>query len=146
MNSLILSTGIRILFPLFIFFSLFMLFRGHNEPGGGFIGGLIAATAFVFYSIANGPERTRNLLPFDPIVFIAAGLMLSLLSGFYGMLHGEEFMKAYWTDFYIPLLGKPGSPIVFDVGVYLLVIGTILKITFSMAEEAFQAKIDKESE
>lgn len=134
MKSTILSVGIKILFPLFIFFSLFMLFRGHNEPGGGFIGGLIGSTAFVFYTIAFGTRSARALLPFDPVVFIALGLLVALIAGLSGIIAGEQFFSALWPGFSIPFIGKPGTPIVFDIGVYILVLGIILKITFSLSD------------
>ncbi|HYI68762.1 MAG TPA: MnhB domain-containing protein [Skermanella sp.] len=66
MDSLILRTATRLLLSLMLLFSFFILLRGHNEPGGGFIGGLIAASAFALHSIAFGPRALRDLLVFDP--------------------------------------------------------------------------------
>ena len=71
----------------------------------------------------------------EPIYIIATGLLLAATSGVAGLVFGQPFMHAYWADFYIPILGKPGTPILFDIGVYLLVIGVVLKITFVMSEE-----------
>lgn len=136
MNSTILSTGIRILIPLFIIFSLFLLFRGHNAPGGGFVAGLVASIGFALYAINYGAERARQRFKLNPIMLIASGLLIAVISGLIPLLAGETFMKGLWYDeIEIPILGKPGTPILFDIGVYLLVAGTILKIIFSLWEE-----------
>ena len=66
-DSLILRTATRLLMPLLLLFSLFELLRGHNEPGGGFVGGLLAAGSLCLYLLAHGPEATRRVLRIDPI-------------------------------------------------------------------------------
>lgn len=134
-QSLILSTATRYLLPLLLLFSFFLLMRGHNEPGGGFVGGLVAAAAFSLYAIAFDVARTRQLLRLDPRVFIGTGLMLAVLSGLYAWMQGAPFMTAFWAKQPWPVLGKVGTPLLFDVGVYLVVLGVILKIVFSLAEE-----------
>lgn len=136
MNSTILSTGIRILIPLFLGFSLFLLFRGHNAPGGGFVAGLVAASGLALYAINYGAERARQRFNLNPIYLIAWGLFMAVLSGLIPLLAGETFMTGMWyEEIEIPILGKPGTPILFDIGVYLLVAGTVLKIIFSLWEE-----------
>lgn len=136
MNSTILSTGIRILIPLFLLFSLFLLFRGHNAPGGGFVGGLVASIGFALYAINYGAERARRRFYLRPLKLIAWGMLIAVLSGIIPLFAGETFMTGLWYDeISIPLLGKPGTPILFDIGVYLLVAGTILGIIFSLWEE-----------
>lgn len=129
----ILKTAIRLLMPLFMIFSLYLLFRGHNEPGGGFIGGLIAAIGFVFHALAYDSDTTLRVFRLNPTFLIALGLLLALVSGLMGMFAGYPFMKALWADFYLPIIGRPGTPILFDLGVYLVVIGIVLKITFTMS-------------
>jgi multicomponent Na+:H+ antiporter subunit B len=136
MNSIILSTGIRILIPLFMLFSLYLLFRGHNAPGGGFVAGLVASTGFALYAINYGANRTRRKFGLNPIILIALGLLLAVSSGLIALIAGETYMTGLWLDeIEIPILGKPGTPILFDIGVYLLVGGTVLKIIFSLWEE-----------
>lgn len=135
MRSLVLSTAARLLLPLMLVFSVFLLLRGHNEPGGGFAGGLVAAAAFALYSIAEGVERARDLLRADPRSLIAAGLGLALLSGLVGVVGGGEFLHGSWLTTPIPGIGKIGTPVVFDAGVYLLVLGMALLILFTLAEE-----------
>lgn len=133
MRTPILQTAINLLMPLFFLFSLYMLFRGHNEPGGGFIGGLIGAIAFVFHAMVFNSRVTLKVFRLNPLKLIVTGLFLALLSGIISVFLGDPFMTALWADFYLPIIGRPGTPIVFDIGVYILVIGVVLQITFSMS-------------
>lgn len=135
MFSVILSTASRYLLPLLLIFSFFLLLRGHNEPGGGFVGGLVAAAAYALYFIANGIEEAEKLLKAEPVKLIAIGLFLAVVSAVPSILAGENFMTGVWLDTNFPVIGKIGSPLIFDVGVYLLVLGIALKIIFSLAEE-----------
>src|SRR4029079_1978652 len=82
----ILPTAARFLLPLLLLFSLFLLVRGHNEPGGGFSGGLVAASAYVLYGFAYGAAEARRVLPADPRALIGAGLLLAVASGCLGLL------------------------------------------------------------
>lgn len=135
MLSVILSTASRYLLPLLLIFSFFLLLRGHNEPGGGFVGGLVAAAAYALFYIANGVEEAEKLLKSEPIKLIAVGLALAIISTIPSLTTGENFMTGVWfkTDF--PVIGKIGTPLIFDIGVYLLVLGIAVKIIFSLAEE-----------
>ncbi|HSI91654.1 MAG TPA: MnhB domain-containing protein [Adhaeribacter sp.] len=184
MKTLILAMAIKWLVPVFILFSVYILFRGHNHPGGGFIGGLICSIPFIFHIMVHGPQKTTSdfftliiyqfprlpgqsrtwyllrlfifqmrrpkktkeeskdesklvhrVLNIEPVYLLALGLFLAATSGLGGFLINEPYMTALWADFAIPVLGKPGTPIMFDAGVYLLVLGIVLKITFAMAEE-----------
>lgn len=134
-NSLILSTAVKYLIPLLLIFSFFLLLRGHNEPGGGFVGGLIAASAYALNTIANGIDDTKKILKVNPLFFISIGLLIALLSGIISLLIGEIFMTGIWAKYDVPVIGKMGTPILFDIGVYLLVFGIVTKIIFSLAEE-----------
>jgi multicomponent Na+:H+ antiporter subunit B len=135
MFSIILSTASKYLLPLLLIFSFFLLLRGHNEPGGGFVGGLVAAAAYALYFLGNGVYEAEKLLKADPIKMIAVGLLLAGGSGFIGLFTGNNFMYGIWLDTNFPVIGKIGTPLIFDVGVYLLVLGIALKIIFSLAEE-----------
>ena len=133
-NSIILSTAVKYLIPLLLIFSFFLLLRGHNEPGGGFVGGLVAASAYALYAIANGVAEAKKLLKVDPLGLIGAGLLVSLISGLLPVLWGQDFMTGLWLENKIPVIGKLGTPLLFDVGVYILVLGISTKIIFSLAE------------
>lgn len=137
MNSLILQTAVRYLLPLLLLFSLFVFIRGHNAPGGGFVGGLIAAAAYALYAIANGARAARQILHIETRVLIGLGLVLALTSGVLGVLNGYPFMTGQWHAFAFPGLNKVelGTPLLFDAGVYLVVLGTTLTIIFALAEE-----------
>ncbi|WP_294344962.1 Na+/H+ antiporter subunit B [Prosthecochloris sp.] len=135
MYSIILATASRYLLLLLLMFSVFLLFRGHNEPGGGFVGGLVAAAAYALYFIANGIEAARTIVRFEPIMIIAAGLCTAVASTLPSLVVGKSFMTAVWVDTGIPFVGKVGTPLLFDLGVYFLVLGITLCIIFSLAEE-----------
>jgi multicomponent Na+:H+ antiporter subunit B len=137
MKSLILTTATRFLLPLFLLFSVFVLLRGHNEPGGGFVGGLIAAAAFALYALAYDVTATRQMLGVDPRTLIPLGLVIAIASGLVGLLLGLPFMTGLWINVYIPGLEEfgVGTPLVFDLGVYLVVLGVTLTIILSLAEE-----------
>ncbi len=127
MNSIPLSIISRLLFPLQLTLSIILLFRGHNLPGGGFIGGLLAASAFALVGFANGSARMKTFLLFAPSVWIGTGMLLALLAGLMPVLMGEAFFKGLWHYGIIPTIVagdvKPGTPMLFDIGVYLLVVG-----------------------
>lgn len=133
--SLILQTATRFVFSLMLLLSIFLLLRGHNEPGGGFVGGLVASAAFTLFALAHDVERARAILPLNPRLLIAAGLLIAVTSGLIGMLFGEPFMTTAWDSREIPVVGKMGTPLLFDIGVYLAVMGVALTIIFSLAEE-----------
>ena len=131
-NSPIFRTAARLLMPLLLLFSVFLLLRGHNEPGGGFVGGLVAAAAFALYAIAFGVQRARQALLVSPLTLLGAGLLIALLGGVPAVLRGEPFLSAVWASGPVPL----GTPAVFDVGVFLVVAGVVLMMIFSLAEES----------
>lgn len=136
MNSIILRTATNYILPLLLMFSIFILLRGHYLPGGGFVGGLIAAVAFVLYMFAHGLEQTRELLVIHPGYLLPFGLSLALLSGFAPVfLTGEPFMTGVWMKNAIPVIGKVGSALFFDLGVYLVVFGVSLTILFTISED-----------
>ena len=135
MRSLILAAATRVVFPLLLLFSVFLLFRGHNEPGGGFVGGLVAATAYALLALTGGVAAARRVLPARPEVLIGAGLLAALASGLVGLAAGRPFMTGLWGDVVLPVVGKPGTPVLFDAGVYLTVLGVVLLILLTLQEE-----------
>jgi multicomponent Na+:H+ antiporter subunit B len=135
MPSLILAAATRGLFPLILLFSVFLLLRGHNDPGGGFIGGLAAACAFALWAVAEGVAAARERLRVDPRALVAAGLCVALTSGLLAMLDGAPFLTGLWPPLSLPVVGKVGTPLLFDLGVYLVVIGIATTILFELMEE-----------
>jgi multicomponent Na+:H+ antiporter subunit B len=135
MTSSILQTAVRLLIPLLLLFALFLLLRGHNQPGGGFEGGLVAASSFVLYSIAFGVNAARRALLARPSMILGFGLLIALVSGLPGAIDGRPFMSAVWTTFERgSVVIDVGTPLLFDVGVFFAVIGVVLTIVFTLAE------------
>jgi multicomponent Na+:H+ antiporter subunit B len=137
MTSLILRTTARYLLPILLMFSIFVLLRGHSKPGGGFIGGLVAAVAYVLYAIAYDAAATRRVLPVEPRLLIGVGLLVVVGSGMIGMLGSEPFLSGQWEQVTLPGLGmvELGTPVLFDIGVYLVVFGVTLSTILALAEE-----------
>lgn len=134
MKSTILKTASNYLLPILLLFSFFLLLRGHYHPGGGFVGGLIASIAFVLHSFTHGTESTLKLLRYHPGSFIPFGLALSCISMFAPVLAGLPVMTGLWFDQPIPVIGMVGSALFFDLGVYLVVIGVVLTILFTISQ------------
>jgi len=134
MKTIIFKTASSYLLPLLLLFAVFILLRGHYLPGGGFVGGLIAAIAFVLHSFANGIERTRGIIKFHPGFLMPIGLSIALISGIAPMLAGNAFMTGLWFDNPVPVIGMVGSALFFDVGVFLVVVGVVLTIIFTISE------------
>lgn len=134
-SSLLLLAATRILMPLLLLYALFLLWRGHNAPGGGFVGGLVAAAAFVLYSLTAGVAAARRALRVGPSSLLSAGLGIALLSGLPAVLFGRPFMTAVWKTIDIGTAHLTlGTPLLFDVGVFLAVLGVVLTIMFTLAD------------
>lgn len=134
-RSLILKVATQYLMPLLLVFSIFLLLRGHNEPGGGFVGGLVAASALMLYAISDSPSALWKLLPLDPRFIAGIGLLISLTSGILPILFDLPFMTGMWLTNPLPVIGKVGTPTLFDIGVYFLVIGVVVWILLEFAED-----------
>jgi multicomponent Na+:H+ antiporter subunit B len=134
-SSLILRTATRLLSPLLLLFALFLLLRGHNAPGGGFVAGLVVAAAFVLYSIGFGFPASRRALLVDPSTLLSAGLLIALASAMPAVFLGRPFMTAVWGDVgREPAVVHVGTPLLFDIGVFLTVVGVVLTIVFTLGE------------
>jgi multisubunit Na+/H+ antiporter MnhB subunit len=135
MTSSILQTAVRFLMPLLLLFAVFLLMRGHNQPGGGFVGGLVVAASFILYSIAFGVDASRRALLVRPSTLLGVGPLIALVSGLPGLVAGQPFMTAMWTTVTTgSTVLHAGTPLVFDIGVFLAVVGVVLTIVFTLAE------------
>lgn len=134
MKLLIFRTAANFLLPLLLLFSIFLLLRGHYLPGGGFVGGIIAAIAFVLHSFAYGLRNTRKLIRVHPIALMPVGLGLAVFSAILPLFQGLPIMTGLWLDNPFPVVGLIGSALLFDTGVYLVVLGVALTIIFTISE------------
>jgi multicomponent Na+:H+ antiporter subunit B len=126
MNSLILRTATPFLVSLTVMFSIFVLFRGHDEPGGGFIGGLIAASSLAIFAITHGPDAVRRAIVLHPVVYAALGLLFAAASGLVAFVFGEPYLTGKWfIPEFDPDFKLIASPVLFDIGVWLVVVGSI---------------------
>jgi multicomponent Na+:H+ antiporter subunit B len=135
MNSrpIILEVFVRFLYPLMLLLSVWILLRGHNAPGGGFIGALVAVAASAIYAIAFHTRVASRKIPFGPVRLAATGVLLSLLSGLPAWGYGLPFLTHLWTE----VMGIPLSTvIIFDLGVYLCVWGGLSALCLELIESA----------
>ena len=135
-GSYLLELAASRLTPLLLLVSLWVLYRGHNAPGGGFIGGLVAASAISLYSFAFGPGPTRAYLRLAPERIMGFGVALALGSGLLAWAAGAPFLSGLWTQLPLGRDGiKLGTPLLFDVGVYFTVIGVTTTILLAFEED-----------
>jgi len=136
MPSLILKTATRLLVGLILTFSVYLLMRGHNAPGGGFAAALVAGTGFALFAIAEGPAVVRRALRIAPQKIAMSGLSLALTSGLAAIAVGRPFLTGMWwiwerkQDSALAI----GTPLFFDIGVFLAVLGTILTLILALEE------------
>lgn len=134
-GSYIFRSVIRFVFFLIGIFAIYLFLRGHNEPGGGFIAGLAAAISLILLSLAIGLDAVRRILRIDPVSLAAAGVAVALASATAPMLVGGAFLEqSNWHLHHLPLLGDihVGTPLIFDLGVLMVVIGISCKIIFML--------------
>jgi multicomponent Na+:H+ antiporter subunit B len=126
MNTLIFRTIAPLITVVMVAFSIFVMLRGHNEPGGGFIGGLIAAAAIAIYGIAVGPDAARRALKADPLAYAGFGVALAGASGLLSAFWGLPYLTGLWAYFEVGDTEiAVSTPLLFDIGVYFTVFGTI---------------------
>jgi multisubunit Na+/H+ antiporter MnhB subunit len=136
MHSLILKVATRLLVGLILVFAVYLLFRGHNAPGGGFVAALVAGTGFALAAISEGPAVVRSAIRIDPERIAMYGLGLAILCGFVGWLAGWPFLTGLWwivTNDHSNTLAI-GTPLFFDIGVFLTVLGTLLTLILALEE------------
>lgn len=137
-RSLILDTVLDVVTRTAVLFSLFLLFAGHNAPGGGFVGGLVAASALVLRYVAGGAERVDAVARVHEGTLLGSGLLLAALSGASGWWFGGAFLYGAKLEADLPVLGhlKVTSALPFDIGVYLVVVGLGLSLLRSLGAAA----------
>ncbi len=137
----LLPAASRLVVPIQYVFAIYLLLRGHNLPGGGFIGGLVMASALVLRAMVDASRTPK----WDPIVLAGAGLLVSLGSAVLPMVFGKAFFTGLWAgDIWLPAVGKVklGTPLTFDIGVFLVVTGVGAKILLVLLAQRREAEME----
>lgn len=137
MKSYIIQLAASRLLPVTLILSLLVFYRGHNEPGGGFIGGLMASAGFIFYAMAFDTQEARKKLKINPLTLMVLGLVTAVTSTIPALFAGNPFFTGEWISINLAFAGtlKLGTPLLFGLGVYLTVWGIMLMIIFNIMEE-----------
>jgi len=132
-----LQSATKILVFMIMAFSIYVLFAGHHNPGGGFIGGLITSSALVLLYIAFDLQSVRDVIPVDFKQLAAIGVIVAVLTGTASFVFDVPFLTQSFTYVNLPLLGKTelATAVVFDLGVYMAVVGTTMTIITSISED-----------
>ncbi|NBN62930.1 Na(+)/H(+) antiporter subunit B [Microvirga tunisiensis] len=135
MRTVIFRAFAPFITALMVLFSFFVLLRGHNEPGGGFIGGLIAASALAIYGISAGVAPARRALKVHPMSIAGFGLLLAAVSGLLSLFKAQAYMTSQWAAVHVfGVQVDLSTPMFFDIGVYLVVVGAIGSIALALEE------------
>jgi multicomponent Na+:H+ antiporter subunit B len=136
-NSIFFKFVARVMAPVLILFSVFLLLRGHNAPGGGFVGGLVAAGSIVLMTLAYGPDEMRKRLRIDFLRAMFYGILLAAGAGLFGLVFGDSFQQVFFWSPFIRGVGRLeiSTPMIFDIGVYIVVVGVTSSIVMAMADE-----------
>ncbi len=133
-RSIIFEVVTRIIFHVVIVFSIYLLFAGHNDPGGGFAGGLVAGLALMIRYLAGGRHELDEAAPVDAGLVLGIGLFIATGSGLVPLVFGGQMLQSAVVDVVLPVLGEVhfSTSVFFDVGVYLVVIGLMLDVLRSL--------------
>ena len=131
----------RLLFPVIVIVALFLLLRGHDLPGGGFSAGMVVAIAIIVQYMIGGTEWTEHRLRLRPHLWIGMGLLLASGTGLAAWLFGRPFLTSYFAYAELPLVGKvpTASALLFDIGVFALVVGATLLMLVALAHQSVRA-------
>ncbi|MGH8928861.1 MAG: hydrogen gas-evolving membrane-bound hydrogenase subunit E, partial [Acidimicrobiia bacterium] len=136
-RSVIFEVATQMLFHTMLVFAVYLIFSGHNAPGGGFAAGLITGIALTLRYLAGGRYELSEAAPFHPGLLLGSGMFLSAGVGLLAILFGGQVLQSVIIDFTLPLIGDvhPVTSLFFDIGVYLVVVGLMLDILRSLGAE-----------
>ena len=139
-RSLVLETAVRLVFHATLAASLFFLFSGHNSPGGGFVGGLVAGAAFVLRYLVAGTASVGTLRV-RPETALGAGLLLAAGTGVVPWLFGGQLLESSYVSLQLPVLGyvPVASVLAFDTGVFMIVVGLVLMVLTTLGARSESA-------
>jgi multisubunit Na+/H+ antiporter MnhB subunit len=136
-RSVIVDTAVRLIFPSALVLSVYLLFAGHNQPGGGFVGGLVAGAAMALVYVAGGIDDVRTVARVQPWTVLGVGLLIAAGTALAPLVTGGALLEHGKVELDPPLLGhvKVTSTLVFDIGVYVLVVGLVLMVLEAFGDE-----------
>jgi multicomponent Na+:H+ antiporter subunit A len=137
-DDVLLQAVAKVAFVIILIFSLFLFFAGHNNPGGGFIGALMASAGLVLLAITFGMDMVEKVLPINYRKLIAIGILIAFLTGVGSFIFGVPFLSQTFGYFQLPLMGKTEltTAMFFDLGVYLAVIGVTMNIILTIGRDS----------
>jgi len=137
-RSVILESGVAVASGPILVFSIYLLAAGHNQPGGGFAGGLVAAVVVLLAWAAGGPDSVRRVVPVSASVLAGSGLVIAAVTGLVPMVLGGSLLESGYVEVAIPWIGdiKLVSALGFDIGVYLVVLGMVVGLLTSLGQES----------
>jgi multisubunit Na+/H+ antiporter MnhB subunit len=133
----VFDVSVRLIFPAVIVGSIYLLLAGHNQPGGGFVGGIVAGAAVTLRYVAGGVDEVRRLSRARPWTVLGTGLLIAVLTALGPLLAGQPVLESASVSLDLPVLGKAklSSSLLFDVGVYLVVLGLVLMVFESFGDD-----------
>jgi multisubunit Na+/H+ antiporter MnhB subunit len=131
-QSVILKTATRLMVGVILVFAVYLLIRGHHKPGGGFVAALVAGTGFALFAIAEGPGEVGRAIRLRPATIACSGLSLAIFAGLPALFASRPFLTGIWWNLGPEL--SVGTPLIFDIGVFLAVLGAILAILLTLEE------------
>ncbi|HLS65686.1 MAG TPA: Na(+)/H(+) antiporter subunit B [Pseudogracilibacillus sp.] len=136
-NEVILQSISKIVVFIILTLALYLFFSGHNAPGGGFIGGLVLASAFVLLLLAFDIETVRAGIPINFSILSACGAFIVIAAGIGAVLFGEPFLRQAFFHMHLPLFGtvELTTVTIFEIGVALTVVGVVVTIILSISED-----------
>lgn len=131
-----LDESVAVIFHAVLMASLWLLFVGHNQPGGGFVGGLVAGAAISLRFLAGGVEEVRSLTRFAPWTILGFGIAVSIGTAIAPMFAGRQILTAMGTELHLGPLGDAylSTTLAFDAGVYAVVVGLVFMVFEAFAE------------
>ncbi|KGA97126.1 cation:proton antiporter [Alkalihalobacillus alcalophilus ATCC 27647 = CGMCC 1.3604] len=136
-NDVLLQTITRVVVIIILIFSVYLFLAGHNSPGGGFIGGLMTASALLLMYLVFDIKSIKKTLKINFEAVIGIGLIITIVTGFIGVFNGDAYLTQYFEYFQLPILGETEltTALPFDLGIYLVVVSIALTIILAIAED-----------
>ena len=129
-RMVVVDLSVRLTFHVVVVTAIYLTFAGHNQPGGGFVGGLLMGSAIAMRYAAGGIDEVRAISRVQPWTILGAGLLLAAVTAGLPLLFGDEVLEAAKLELDLPVLGavKVSSTLAFDLGVFFLVVGLVLMV------------------